>query len=78
MVLEIGDDGVEFDPGRSFLGHLGLRSMHERAQGIGGSLERDGRRPPQVGRCRTTPSGQLRLVRQAEHPENGKEPTGTT
>ncbi|HKF76926.1 MAG TPA: PAS domain-containing sensor histidine kinase [Candidatus Dormibacteraeota bacterium] len=39
VVLEIADDGVGFDPGGSFPGHLGLRSMHERAQGIGGSLE---------------------------------------
>ena len=39
VVLEIADDGVGFDPGGSFPGHLGLRSMHERAAGVGGSLE---------------------------------------
>jgi signal transduction histidine kinase len=38
-VLEVGDDGVGFDAGGSFPGHLGLRSMHERAAGAGGSLE---------------------------------------
>jgi len=38
-VLEVADDGVGFDPGGSFPGHLGLRSMHERASGVGGSLE---------------------------------------
>ena len=37
--LEIADDGVGFDPNGSFPGHLGLRSMHERAIGAGGSLE---------------------------------------
>jgi PAS domain S-box-containing protein len=37
--LEIADDGVGFDPKGSFPGHLGLRSMHERAIGAGGSLE---------------------------------------
>ncbi len=39
VVLEIADDGVGFDAGGSFPGHLGLRSMHERATGVGGSLE---------------------------------------
>ncbi len=39
VVLEIADDGVGFDPDGSFPGHLGLRSMHERATGVGGSLE---------------------------------------
>jgi len=39
VVLEIADDGVGFDAGGSFPGHMGLRSMHERATGVGGSLE---------------------------------------
>ena len=39
VVLEIADDGVGFDPNGSFPGHLGLRSMRERAIGVGGSLE---------------------------------------
>ena len=39
VVLEIADDGVGFDPNGSFPGHLGLRSMHERATGVGGSME---------------------------------------
>ena len=39
VVVEIADDGVGFDPTGSFPGHLGLRSMHERATGAGGSLE---------------------------------------
>ena len=30
---------IEIDPNGSFPGHLGLRSMHERATGTGGSLE---------------------------------------
>jgi signal transduction histidine kinase len=39
VVLEIADDGVGFDPNGGFPGHLGLRSMHERALEVGGSLE---------------------------------------
>jgi len=39
VVLEIADNGVGFDANGSFPGHLGLRSMHERAIGAGGSLE---------------------------------------
>lgn len=36
--LRIVDDGVGFDPGGSFPGHLGLRSMAERAEKLGGAL----------------------------------------
>ncbi|HKA50197.1 MAG TPA: PAS domain S-box protein [Candidatus Dormibacteraeota bacterium] len=39
VVLEIADDGVGFDPNGRFPGHLGLRSMRERALAVGGSLE---------------------------------------
>lgn len=39
LVLEVADDGCGFDPGGSFPGHLGLRSMRERAAGVGGSIE---------------------------------------
>jgi len=39
LVLEIADDGVGFDPEGSFPGHLGLRSMRERAAGVGGWIE---------------------------------------
>ena len=39
LVLEIEDDGVGFDPEGSFPGHLGLRSMRERALGLSGSVE---------------------------------------
>jgi len=39
VVLEIADDGVGFDAGGLFPGHLGLRSMHERALAVGGLLE---------------------------------------
>ena len=37
--LEVGDDGVGFDPGGLFPGHLGLRSMRERAARHGAALE---------------------------------------
>ena len=39
ITLEISDDGVGFDPRGDFPGHLGLRSMRERAQRVGGTLE---------------------------------------
>jgi PAS domain S-box-containing protein len=38
ITLEVSDDGVGFDPGGEFPGHLGLRSMRERAQRLGGTL----------------------------------------
>ena len=39
ITLEISDAGVGFDPRGDFPGHLGLRSMRERAQRVGGTLE---------------------------------------
>jgi PAS domain S-box-containing protein len=36
--LVVMDDGSGFDPNQSFPGHLGLRSMNERATRLGGSL----------------------------------------
>lgn len=38
IVLGIGDDGVGFDPQGDFRGHLGLQSMRERMESIGGRL----------------------------------------
>jgi signal transduction histidine kinase len=35
-VLFVRDDGRGFDTGQQFPGHLGLRSMQERARRIGG------------------------------------------
>ncbi len=37
--LEVSDDGVGFDATSDFPGHLGLRSMRERAERLGGTLE---------------------------------------
>jgi signal transduction histidine kinase len=37
--LEISDDGAGFDPSNSFPGHLGLRTMRERAIRLGGTLQ---------------------------------------
>ena len=38
VTLEVQDDGVGFDPSGDFAGHLGLRSMRERASKSGGEL----------------------------------------
>jgi signal transduction histidine kinase len=45
--LLIADDGVGFDPSGSFPGHLGLRSMRERAARHGASIEIES--PPGTG-----------------------------
>ena len=37
-VLEVGDDGTGFDPRADFPGHLGLSSMRERAEMLGGTF----------------------------------------
>ena len=39
IALEVSDDGAGFDPEGSFSGHLGLKSMRERATRLGGTLE---------------------------------------
>src|SRR5437588_2031630 len=41
IILEVRDNGRGFDPAGSFPGHLGLRSMHERATKVGGTLTMD-------------------------------------
>ncbi|MEO8457370.1 MAG: ATP-binding protein, partial [Chloroflexota bacterium] len=38
LELTVADDGVGFDPAGEFPGHLGLRSMRERAAKAGGDL----------------------------------------
>ncbi|WP_143659153.1 GAF domain-containing protein [Streptomyces sp. SA15] len=43
VTLVITDDGVGFDTSRPFPGHLGLRSMRERAREAGGALDVDSR-----------------------------------
>ena len=39
LVLEIADHGIGFDTRRKFPGHLGLTSMEERIQRLGGRLK---------------------------------------
>jgi signal transduction histidine kinase len=39
VMLEVADDGVGFTSEDSFPGHLGLRSMRERAARVGGTLQ---------------------------------------
>lgn len=47
FVLEIRDDGVGFDVNRAWAGQMGLGTMRERAQSVGGTLEVESR--PQQG-----------------------------
>jgi signal transduction histidine kinase len=39
LLLEVQDNGRGFDPTQTFPGHLGLRSMRERSEKMGGALE---------------------------------------
>lgn len=39
VMFEVRDDGSGFDPIGDFAGHLGLRSMRERAASLGGRVE---------------------------------------
>jgi signal transduction histidine kinase len=39
LCLEVCDNGIGFDPLAAYPGHLGLRSMRERAQSVDGMLE---------------------------------------
>ena len=39
VTLDVSDDGSGFDPTGAFPGHLGLRSMRERAESLGGTLQ---------------------------------------
>jgi len=39
LLLQVEDDGVGFDPTLEYTGHLGLRSMRERVEELGGRLE---------------------------------------
>ena len=39
VTLDVSDDGAGFDPTGAFPGHLGLKSMRERAERLGGTLE---------------------------------------
>jgi signal transduction histidine kinase len=39
LILEVCDNGIGFDPLVAYPGHLGLRSMRERAANLGGTLD---------------------------------------
>jgi signal transduction histidine kinase len=41
LVVEVADDGIGFDPDDPYPGHLGLKTMRERAEGLGGRFTVD-------------------------------------
>jgi len=49
LMLKIKDNGRGFDPQESFPGHLGLQSMRERAEALGGSFKIESK--PGQGTC---------------------------
>jgi Histidine kinase-, DNA gyrase B-, and HSP90-like ATPase len=61
IVLEVGDTGPDCDPANSFPGHLGLRSMCERATQLGGTLQIES--APGRGTC-----VRAEITYAAEHP----------
>jgi len=71
VVLEVADDGIGFDASGRFPGHLGLRSMHERASGVAGSLEivsTRGRGTRVIVRVPTAPQGPSPRARPSRPP----------
>ncbi len=54
--LEVVDNGKGFDPGGEFPGHLGLKSMQERAEKAGGRLEISSKQVSGLGLSRHSPS----------------------
>jgi len=38
VTLDVSDDGIGFEPEGDFPGHLGLHSMRERTERLGGTL----------------------------------------
>jgi signal transduction histidine kinase len=62
VVVEIADDGSGFDPGLVCDGHLGLITMRERAEDLGGFLEVRSRRGHGTRVILRVPKSQLRPV----------------
>jgi signal transduction histidine kinase len=53
VTILIGDDGIGFDPQAEYPGHVGLHTMRERAEKLGGTLQVDST-PGQGTRVRAT------------------------
>jgi len=70
-VVEIADDGSGFDPGLVGDGHLGLITMRERAEDLGGRLEVRTRQGNGTRVILRVPSSQLR-----GDPSPGLDPSG--
>jgi signal transduction histidine kinase len=66
VVVEIADDGNGFDPGLVGDGHLGLITMRERAEDLGGFLEVRSHRGHGTRVILRVPKSQLRTVLPAE------------
>ncbi|GAC1429970.1 MAG: hypothetical protein NVSMB65_03440 [Chloroflexota bacterium] len=69
LVLEVWDDGVGFDPHAAFPGHLGLRTMRERAAQLGGTLQVESSQGHGTRICAEIPLPSPRAtVRPVSHP----------
>ncbi len=71
LVVEIADDGSGFDPGLVGDGHLGLITMRERAEDLGGCLEVHSRRGHGTRVLLRVPQSRLRAQGAGPAPEIG-------
>ncbi len=62
ILLEIGDNGVGFDPGQVAVGHYGLAGLHERARCIGGQLRLSSERKVGTTLVLRLPSGKASVA----------------
>lgn len=68
LTIQVTDDGVGFDAARTYPGHLGLTSMHERVGELGGRLKVDSTLGSGTTVSLRLPLGQAPLGRGSDEP----------